>query len=184
VASEPPGDDQWAAVALVVGPRGNRGEIETVLVSDHPERLARRSEVYLFDAADPEARHRRFEVERAWAHRGRFVFKLRGVDTISEAEKLRGSEVRVPLASRPPLPAGEYYQSDLVGFEVAERSSGERLGRVRGWQQYGGPPLLEIEADSGGEILIPFAGSICVQIDPDARRIVVELPEGLKELNR
>ena len=169
---------------MVVGPRGNRGEIETVLLSDKPERLARIGEVYLFHAADPEARHRRFAVETAWAHRGRFVFKLRGVDTISEAEKLRGSEVRIPLASRPPLPAGEYYQSDLVGYDVTERSSGERLGLVSGWQQHGGPALLQIEGENGEEILVPFARSICVEIDPDARRIVVELPEGLKELNR
>ncbi len=181
---KPAGDGPWVAIALVVGPRGNRGEIETVLLGGKPGRPAQRGEVYLFEAGRPEAQHRRFEVETAWAHGDRFVWKLRGVDSISDAEKLRGCEVRIPLADRPTLPPGEYYQSDLVGWEVTERSRGRRLGLVRGWQEYGGPALLEVEAEDGKEILIPFAGSICVEIDPPARRIVVELPEGLKDLNR
>jgi hypothetical protein len=32
--------------------------------------------------------------------------------------------------------------------------------------------------------LIPFARSICVEIDPAAKRVIVELPEGLEDLNR
>jgi len=36
----------------------------------------------------------------------------------------------------------------------------------------------------GGELLIPFARAICVEIDVAARRIVVDLPAGLKDLNR
>ncbi len=184
MAPEPPGDDLWAVIALVVGPRGNRGEIEAVPLSDVPDRFRRMSEVNLVSAAGPVAEERRFVVESVWEHRGRVVFKLRGVDTISQAERLRGNQVRVPLASRPPLPPGEYYQSDLVGCEVRERPSGQRLGRVRGWRPGGGPGLLEVEGENGEEILIPFAGSMCVEIDPNAKRIVVELPEGLKELNR
>jgi 16S rRNA processing protein RimM len=112
------------------------------------------------------------------------VFKFRGVDTISEAERLRGREVRIPLASRLVLPPGEYYQSDLVGCEVVERATGAPVGRVRKWQEAGGPALLEVEGVSGEEILVPFASSICVEIDVERRRILVDLPEGLKDLNR
>ena len=66
---------------------------------------------------------------------------------------------------------GEYYQSDLVGCEVVERASGELVGQVKGWQDCGGPALLEIDGVDGKEILVPFAGSICVEIDTAARRI-------------
>lgn len=180
--SEAPEREGWVVVARVVGPRGNRGEVAAVGLSDLPERFSRLREVFLFDAAGE--RHRPFTVDEAWEHRGRIVLKLRGVDTISEAEQLRGCEVRVPLASRPELPAGEYYQSDLVGCELIERSSGRRVGQVKGWQQHGGPALLEVEGDSGKELLVPFARAICVEIDAPGRRILVDLPEGLKDLNR
>jgi 16S rRNA processing protein RimM len=107
------------------------------------------------------------------------VFKFRGMDTISDAEKLNGAEVRVPLSQRASLDPGEFYQSDLVGCEVLDRA-GAVLGRVTGWQDAGGAGLLVMDNDW----LIPFARGICLEIDPAARRITVELPEGLKDLNR
>jgi 16S rRNA processing protein RimM len=130
--------------------------------------------VYLFPGAW------RHEVESAWFHENRLVFKFRGVDTITEAENLEGSEVRVPRSERIALNAGEYYESDLIGCQVVERDRGAALGRVTAWQETGGTGLLEIE----GHLLIPFAREICVVIEPEARRIVVDLPAGLKELNR
>jgi len=119
-------------------------------------------------------------VESAWFHAQRLILKFRGVDTISDAERLEGREVRVPRSERLPLEPGEYYESDLVGCEVLERGSETSLGRVTGLQETGGSGLLEVE----GGLLIPFVRSICVAIEPEARRIIVELPEGLKELNQ
>jgi ribosomal 30S subunit maturation factor RimM len=71
-----------------------------------------------------------------------------------------------------------------VGCEVVDGSSGSTLGVVTGWQDYGAAPLMEVDADTPGEpLLVPFARSICVEVDLAARRIVVALPDGLKELN-
>ena len=53
-------------------------------LSDKPERYQALREVYLFGAGE------RYEVESAWFHHGALIFKFRGVDTISDAEKLRG----------------------------------------------------------------------------------------------
>ncbi len=184
MAAEAPDDRQWAAIALLVAPRGNRGEVEAIPLSDRLERFNRLSEVYLFDAGNYVSVPAPIEVEEVWEYRGRVVFKFRGVDTISEAERLRGREVRIPLADRPPLPPGEYYQSDLVGCRVIERATGTLIGRVRRWQEAGGPALLEIEGAGGEEILVPFASAICVEIDVAGRRILVDLPVGLKDLNR
>jgi ribosomal 30S subunit maturation factor RimM len=54
---------------------------------------------------------------------------------------------------------------------------------VTGWQEYGGPGLLEVERPDGGRILVPFARSICTEIDLEARSIRVDLPEGLEDLS-
>ncbi len=121
-----------------------------------------------------------YEVESTWFHNGTLIFKFRGVDTISTAELLVGSEVRVPLEQRTPLDPGEFFQDDLVGCQVIDRRTGQPLGTVSGWEDGGGAGLLVLDDGS----LIPFARPICVEIDPAAKRIVVELPEGLKDLNR
>ena len=99
---------------------------------------------------------------------------------MADAEPLAGCEVRVPRGERAILEPGEYFASDLIGCEVIERDSGLSLGRVTAFEEAGSSGLLEVE----GRLLIPFAREICVSIEPEARRIVVDLPLGLKELNQ
>jgi 16S rRNA processing protein RimM len=175
--SLPPGE--WVAVAVLGKSRGNRGEVTALALSDKLDRYQALREVFLFGPGEPGS-SRRFEVESTWFHNGTLIFKFRGVDTISDAETLAGAEVRVPMSERAPLEPGEFFQSDLVGCEVVDRRTGESLGRVTGWEDSGGPGLLVV----AGGLLIPFVRAICVEIQPEAKRIAVELPEGLKDLNR
>ncbi len=161
-------------------PRGNRGELLAESYSSRVDRFSRLQEVTLFPPGG-RGEGRAAVVESAWWHQGRLVLKFSGVDTISQAEALRDHEVSIPASERAELPEGEYYRDDLVGCEVAERETGKVLGRVTGWQDSGGAPLLVVEG-GGGELLIPFAASICVAIEA-GRRIEVALPEGLKDLN-
>jgi 16S rRNA processing protein RimM len=122
------------------------------------------------------------EVERTWMHGDHIIFKFKGVDTISDAERLAGADVSIPIEQRAPVPEGEYYQSDLLGCEVFD-PTGRLLGTVEAWQETAGTPLLEVRTPDQKEMLIPFAQSICTKIDPEHRRIEVTLPEGLEDLN-
>lgn len=168
-----PPTGEWVTIAVLVKPRGNRGELIAIPYSSRPERFYALREVFLFGDGQ------RYEVERVWEHDGKLILKFAGVETISAAEEIQGAEVRVPAAQRVELEPGEYFQEDLAGCEVVERGAGG-IGRVARFIETGAAGLLELEDGT----LIPFARSICVEIDPAARRIVVELPEGLKDLNR
>ena len=169
----------WVAIAQLGKTRGNRGEVTAVALSNKPERYQALREVFLF-APDGSAGGEKYEIESTWFHVGTLVFKFRGVDTISDAELLYGREVRIPVSQRTTLDEGEYFQSDLIGCEVVDKRTGESMGRVTAWDEGGGAGLLVVD----NNLLIPFARSICVEIDPAAKRIAVELPEGLKDLNR
>jgi 16S rRNA processing protein RimM len=118
------------------------------------------------------------EVERTWMHGDHLIFKFQGVDTISDAEKLAGAEVSIPFEQRAELAEDEVYQSDLVGCEVLD-TTGRSLGVVSDFQETGGTPLLQV----GNDLLIPFATSICIKIDLENKRIIVDLPDGLMDLN-
>ena len=122
------------------------------------------------------------EVERTWMHGHHIIFKFKGVDTISDAERLAGADVSIPMDQRPAAPEGEYYQSDLVGCDVFD-PTGRLLGTVEALQETIGALLLEVRKVGHKEMLIPFAKSICTKIDPEQRRIEVTLPEGLEDLN-
>jgi 16S rRNA processing protein RimM len=168
-------------VAVLGHAWGRRGELEATSLTSGPARFDGIGQVCLFGTkAAPGVAHP-LEIEKVWEHRGRLVFKFRGVDSISDAECFEGAEVRVRREERAPLPGGEFYQSDLIGCEVVERATGKRLGAVAGWQEHGGPPLIEVQGE-GKPFLVPFARSICVEIDVPGRRIAVDLPEGLRDL--
>ena len=115
-------------------------------------------------------------------HGENVIFKFKGVDTITDAEKLAGADVSIPMEQRATVADGEYYQSDLIGCEVID-DAGRLLGTVEGWQETGGPLLVAVRSASGKEILIPFATSIFTKIDLEQKRIIVTPPEGLLDLN-
>jgi len=180
-------------VARVLRPQGRRGEVAAEILTDFPERLTRVKQVYLFDGArdaapsgDPGAEPvgRCVKVRSCWLSQsrgGQAIFHFEGADSISDAEKLVGLEVRIPLAERAALPEGSYYVTDLIGCEVSEK--GAAIGVVRDVEFTGGTPILAVDSPEG-EVLIPLAQDICVNVDLAARRIDVALPEGLRELNR
>jgi len=114
-------------------------------------------------------------------HGEHVIFKFKGVDTITDAERLAGLDVSIPMEQRAAIAEGEYYQSDLVGCDVVNET-GQPIGTVERWQETGGPLLVTVRTPSGKELLIPFANAIFKKIDLERRRIVVTLPEGLLDL--
>jgi 16S rRNA processing protein RimM len=119
-------------------------------------------------------------VEQVWFHDGRPVFKFAGIDSISAAEPWEGSDLLIPQSQRLTLEEGEYTHADLIGCAVQQDA--RVVGVVKGIAEYGGPVVLEIQAQDGREILVPFAREICREIDVANKRILVQLPEGLSDL--
>jgi 16S rRNA processing protein RimM len=193
---------RWVAVAHILRPRGNKGEVAAELLTDFPQRLTELREAFLANDRD-QAQPRRQQIKSCWLsqnHRGQAVFHFEGCSSIGEAEKLRGLDVLLPIEQRVTLPAGQYFISDLIGCSVFEcereifsvasspcSTAPALLGSVKDVQFTGeglaGTPLLVVDAREG-ELLIPLAEDICTRIDPPGRRIDVLLPEGLRELNR
>jgi 16S rRNA processing protein RimM len=180
---DPNREDEWVAIATLLRTRGIRGELSAVSLSSHPERFEQLGKVLLVGAEGFPKAPRLFEVEEVWEHGARQIFKFRGVDSISEAEQLRGAEVRIPESERVELPEDEFYYSDLVGCTVVEQSSGNTVGTVREFLEQGGNGLLKVLDAGRREILIPFNRVICVEVDIEAKRIEIDPPEGLLELN-
>lgn len=158
----------------MVKPQGRQGEVAVEVLTDFPERFAERRRVY---ALDPTGARRQLSLENFWPHKGRLVLKFEGVDSISEAETLTGCEVQIPLAERASLEAGTEYVSDLVGCVVAD--GGREVGTVADVQFGAGEaPLLVV-----GKHLIPLAQEYLRKMDTAGKRIEMELPEGMLELD-
>lgn len=170
-------EQERVVVAEILRPRGNRGEVCARSQTDVPGRLQdlQTAKARLVDGSDVDV-----QLAEAWEHRGDWVLKFAGVDSITDAERFRGADLWVPIAERGTLANGEWFQSDLMDCAVVDGRSGRILGKVEGWQQYGGAPLIEVKVD-GREVLIPFVPEIC-QVNLAERTVLVNVPDGLLEL--
>ncbi len=114
-------------------------------------------------------------------HHERVLVRFDGIDSIEAAEALGKAELRVPATDIEALPDDTYHHFDLVGCEVVT-VDGTAVGRVSGVDGNRTASRLVVKA-TRGEVLVPLAESICVEIDLEGKRIVIAPPDGLLELN-
>jgi 16S rRNA processing protein RimM len=165
------------AIAKIVKPQGNRGEVAAEIWTDFPDRFQLVREVELQRAQEPTLH---LELDSFWFHKGRVVLKFAGVDSRSAAEELRNCEVRIPETERMPLAEGTYYQHELIDC-IVKNNRGRVLGRISEIVGKDGNYLLKVSG-SAGDFLIPFAETFLVRASVRDREIVCDLPEGLEDL--
>lgn len=170
---------EWVTLAVIRRERGNKGEVACQCLTSGAERFDELGSVWLFSPSGEPLGEKKLDGE-AWEHKGLVVLKFEGIDSISDAAKLRGLQVRIPEELRPELPDGEFYFGDLIGCRVADADDGTVYGQVAAVHEQGvGTGLLELD----NELLIPFTDEICVSIRPEEGEIEVRLPKGLLEVN-
>lgn len=157
------------AIGRMVKPQGRRGEIVVESFSDRPERFPLLRAAYV---PGPDGQARPVTVTSCWPHKKRFVLKLEGVDSIDEAERYRGLELRIGEEELLPLPAGSYYHHQLRGLRV-EDTRGTPLGEVADLLTTGEVPVLVVRSPAG-ELLIPLADAFVRTVDLEAGRLVAK----------
>jgi 16S rRNA processing protein RimM len=135
---------------------------------------------------------RELRIEELWPHKNWLVLKFAGVETIDDAEALKGAELQVPQSERAGLEPGWTYLSDLVGCTVFD--GGREIGKVVDVAfGTGEAPLLVVqrlvlpseERQSAAKLPyeIPFAEAFLEKVDVVQKQVRMKLPEGLLEVN-
>jgi 16S rRNA processing protein RimM len=170
--------DEMALVGRIARAHGNRGQVIVDPETDFPEeRFKRGAVLHVREGEKTDS----LTIEDVRFHRGRPIIGLAGIETMDAAEALAGRELRVSVETLQSLPAGAFYHHDLIDCSVVT-SDGEAIGRVMSVEGNAAGSRLVVQGRAG-EILIPLAEGICIEVDVAARKIVVEPPEGLLDLN-
>lgn len=167
--------------------QGRHGEVAVELHTDVPNRF--KQDMQLWALLKNERRE--VKIEELWPHKSWLVLKFAGVETMDEAEALKGAELQVPRSDRAELEPGWTFLSDLVGCTVLDsgREIGEIVDVVFG---AGEAPLLVVrgerqdESQTGGAKLpyeIPFAEAYLEKVDVERKQVRMRLPEGLLDVN-
>ncbi len=178
-------EDEWVLLARLVRPQGRKGEVLAELLTDFPEKFHERKRVFLLPAKGAKsAPPREIQLENHWLHKGRVVLKFAGIDSINDAETLRGLDVAIPPEERAALTDDEVYISDLIGCHIYAGTPLEDIGEIIDVDTDStSVPLLEVRGIHQDEILIPFAKAYLAKVDISSKRIEMNLPEGLLEVN-
>jgi 16S rRNA processing protein RimM len=180
---------EFITLARVKKTQGRRGEVAVEVHSDVPGRFAPGMKLFALPASAGTAGHkagdekrRELEVEDLWPHKEWLVLKFLGVDSITDAEALVGSELQLPSSQRAELGAGWNYVSDLVGCTVLDQ--GHEIGRIADVQFGAGEaPLLVVNDGAGRKYDVPFAEAYLEGVDVARREVRMNLPQGMLEIN-
>ena len=157
---------EYVVIGRVIDTFGVKGELK-VLPFAPMEVFENLSKVYLKRAGGG---YVPFKVERIKEHGNSFIIKLKGYDSIGEAEQFRGAHLFLPEKELPPREEDEFYAYELVGMEVWT-DKGKKLGKVKRVEDLGIYDMLILEDE---KTMIPFVGDIVLQVDREGRRIEVK----------
>ena len=170
--------DEMAVVGRITRPHGLRGDVVISPETDFvEERFVPGATLWTRVGSHSQA----LRITTARVHGGRAIVGFEGCACIEDAERLGGLELRVPEETLQPLGAHSYYQHQLVGC-VVEDAAGAPVGTVARVDGDTGGRVLVLHGERG-EILIPLTQAICTEIDIAAKRIQIDPPDGLLELN-
>jgi 16S rRNA processing protein RimM len=168
---------------LVVGrigrPHGIRGEVTVEVRTDSPDVRFAPGSVLLTEPA----RLGPLTVAAARWHSGRLLLHVAGVSDRTGAEALRGIVLSADVDDDDvPEDPEEYFDHQLRGL-TAVTVSGDTLGVVDDVVHLPGQDLLSVRRVGGREVLVPFVAEFVPEIDVEGGRILLELPNGLLELD-
>lgn len=160
-------------VGRITGSWGRRGFVKVLPVTDFPEKIPEKGEIWLW-REDADARPVRIR-------EGRFTGKhvllgIEGVESISEAEALKGFSVMVDEAKLETLPEGSYYHHQIIGIDV-RLEDGTPAGKVEEIIPTGANDVYVIRSGSR-ELLIPAVSEFILRIDAKKKEMIIRVPQG------
>ncbi len=166
------------ALGVIRKPHGVRGEASVEPWTNDAQRFEELKRVTL--VSPDEAQTREATIGSVRLHGGRALVAFDGIESPEAVRELANWTIEIPDEEARTLDAGEYFLHDLVGMKLVD-VNGTPRGEVIDAYEGGGGVLLNVR-HGGAEFEVPFAADICTSIDVAAKRIVVDLAEGLDEI--
>ncbi len=164
-------------VGAVIKPHGIRGEIKVWPTTDTLDRFSEISELIM----QKDAEEAPVAIESVKYFKNIIILKLRGIDTMEDAEALRGADLYVTRENAAPLAEGEYYIGDIIGMEVVTEE-GESLGVIRDVIDSSANDVYVVKRDGKKDLLIPAIKQCIRSVDLEEELMTVRLLDGLLEL--
>jgi 16S rRNA processing protein RimM len=165
-----PSEPEYVTIGQILAPWGIKGKLKVKVTTDFPRQRFNPSSK-LFINRQP------MTIDSVEWHKGKAIVKLHTIDSIEEAQKLRGQLIEIHHSQLQPLPEGQYYHFQLIGLAV-QTTQGERLGTITEILTTESHDIYVVNGDRG-EILIPAIDDVVKSIDLNKECIIIEPIDGL-----
>lgn len=160
-------------IGKIVAPHGVRGDIRILPLTEKPEQFLELDYLLLADGRRLTLKHARF-------HKRMVLATVAEINSMNEAELLRGQEVLINAEDLPELEEGQFYVADLIGLPVYDEQ-GAQIGIFKDALTTGSNDVYVIAVPGAKDILLPALKIYVKEINPAEKRIVVTLPEWVDE---
>jgi 16S rRNA processing protein RimM len=169
-------EQEYITVGEICGPFGVHGAVKVLPHTDFPERFRQTERLYVSYRGTLVEQ----QVLQADVQPGRVLLTLSGITTPETARRYRGALLQLPVAEAWPLPAGSYYQFQIIGLQVVTEE-GRAVGQVTEVLRTGSNDVYQVADSSGKHYLIPALKQVVREIDLPGRRIVIRPLAGMLE---
>lgn len=166
--------EQYLRVGVIASTHGLKGEVKVFPTTDEPERFRKLKKVFL----DTGKEYMPLKIRNVKFFKNQVILKFEEFQDINEVEKYRGKDLLIDREQAIPLAENENFIVDLIDMDVYDEKE-QRLGTLTDVLQTGANDVYVVETDEGKEILLPAIPSCILDVDVDAAKMTVKIPEGL-----
>ena len=149
----------------IVTTHGIRGDVKILPWTDTPELLLDFKRICI--------ENHEYTVEQCRVQKNCNLLKLSGVDTVEDAQKLRGKVIRV---YRGDVSGDVIFAAELIGVDVYE--SGNNIGKITDVLDYPGNKVYVVTGEH--EYMIPAVKQFILETDIEANTMQVRTIEGMR----
>ena len=166
--------EQYLRVGVIASTHGLKGEVKVFPTTDEPERFRKLKKVFL----DTGKEYLPLKIKSVKFFKNQVILKFDEFQDINEVEKYRGKDLLIDREQALPLAENENFIVDLINMDVYEEEE-QRLGTLTDVLQTGANDVYVVETEEGKEILLPAIPSCILEVDVEAAKMIVRIPEGL-----
>jgi 16S rRNA processing protein RimM len=166
--------NQFLELGQIVNTKGLKGEVKVNPFTESIDRFETLDTILI----QIKKENKEFKIEKVGYQKNQVILKLKGIDIVEEAEKLKNCYILISRDDVEPLPEGTYYIVDLIGLEVFTES-GEKLGIVDDIYNTGSNDIYVVKDELGKQKLLPGIDEVIKEVNLNDKKIIVNLIEGL-----
>lgn len=166
--------EKYLEIGQIVNTFGIKGEVKVVPFTDDITRFDELKEIYV----EKKNELKLFQIEQVNYKKNMVILKLKGIETVEEAEKLRNCYLKIDRKDAKKLPKDTYFIVDLIGLDVYT-DEGKLIGKVDDIYNAGSSDIYVVKDELGKQILLPAIKDVLKEVDLENQKIIVHLIKGL-----